>query len=258
MTATRNFQTPNLALNPIQSFSISAGSRNITDDVELTTFDIQGGKGRVVEGLPEPKTKFVIYSAIETLSRLHNIPTSFINRTTWEPQSRPLISLNRDEWDNHQLVPWTGSEPCWVELVINNMDAAGHPFHLVSPIFTGKVGYHCINLTPWQHGHSFYVVSSYRGKGGWDYYNPFDPSKEPRGGPFDTITPLRKDTVYVPAFGYVVLRFLADNPGIWLLHCHILWHQASGMTMAFQVLGDGKSGMKKTGIDASAGETCRL
>lgn len=81
-------------------------------------------------------------------------------------------------------------------------------------------------------------MSSYEGKGGWDYYNPFD-SRPPRGGPFNLIDPVMKDTVYVPPWGYVVIRFLADNEGIWLLHCHVLWHQSSGMAMAFEVLGDG-------------------
>jgi hypothetical protein len=38
--------------------------------------------------------------------------------------------------------------------------------------------------------------------------------------------------------GYVVLRFHADNEGLWMFHCHILWHQASGTSMGFQVLGD--------------------
>ena len=38
-----------------------------------------------------------------------------------------------------------------------------------------------------------------------------------------------KDTVIVPAGGYVVVAFLADNPGYWFLHCHIEVHQLEGM-----------------------------
>lgn len=30
-----------------------------------------------------------------------------------------------------------------------------------------------------------------------------------------------KDTVTVPDGGYTIIRFLANNPGYWLLHCHI-------------------------------------
>ena len=40
---------------------------------------------------------------------------------------------------------------------------------------------------------------------------------------------IRKDTVIVPAGGYVVVAFLADNPGYWFLHCHIEVHQLEGM-----------------------------
>ena len=30
---------------------------------------------------------------------------------------------------------------------------------------------------------------------------------------------VRKDTVIVPAGGYVVIAFVGDNPGYWFLHC---------------------------------------
>ena len=43
--------------------------------------------------------------------------------------------------------------------------------------------------------------------------------------------PPRKDTVIVPVGGYVVIRFEADNPGWWFLHCHIEPHQLEGMSM---------------------------
>jgi hypothetical protein len=54
----------------------------------------------------------------------------------------------------------------------------------------------------------------------------------------------------------VVIRFLADNEGIWMLHCHILWHQASGMSMAFQVLGDERDGLSKGAVGLMAKEHC--
>ena len=62
---------------------------------------------------------------------LHFIPTGLINSTHWKPQSTPLVTVGRDDWDEFQLVAWTGAEPVWVELTINNLDVAGHPFHLV-------------------------------------------------------------------------------------------------------------------------------
>jgi hypothetical protein len=68
---------------------------------------------------------------------------------------------------------------------------------------------------------------------------------------------LKKDTVYVPAYGYVVLRFLADNEGMWALHCHIMWHQASGMSMAFQVLGDELEGLSQSKGAVKTREQCK-
>lgn len=47
-----------------------------------------------------------------------------------------------------------------------------------------------------------------------------------------------RDTVMVPYRGYAVLRFHAENPGVWVFHCHTLWHMASGMAMVLDVLGD--------------------
>ncbi|XP_073980243.1 uncharacterized protein [Rhodnius prolixus] len=44
-----------------------------------------------------------------------------------------------------------------------------------------------------------------------------------------------KDVVSVAPGGYAIIRFLADNPGFWLMHCHLLFHQETGMAVVFQV-----------------------
>ena len=45
----------------------------------------------------------------------------------------------------------------------------------------------------------------------------------------------RRDTVLVMPDEPVEIAFVADNPGRWLLHCHMLGHQASGMLTWFEV-----------------------
>ncbi|KAK7984760.1 laccase precursor [Apiospora saccharicola] len=45
--------------------------------------------------------------------------------------------------------------------------------------------------------------------------------------------PVRRDTIMLPALGYVVLAFAADNPGNWLFHCHIAWHASGGLAVQF-------------------------
>ncbi|XP_046630294.1 oxidoreductase OpS5-like isoform X1 [Neodiprion virginianus] len=51
-----------------------------------------------------------------------------------------------------------------------------------------------------------------------------------------TVPPL-KDTISVPSNGFVIVRFKADNPGSWLMHCHFEWHMSVGMMMVFKVEG---------------------
>ena len=51
------------------------------------------------------------------------------------------------------------------------------------------------------------------------------------GNPSSKIDPytIRKDTVTIPVGGYVVIQFLADNPGHWFMHCHMETHTIQGM-----------------------------
>ena len=55
--------------------------------------------------------------------------------------------------------------------------------------------------------------------------------------------PPRRDVVFLPEEGYVVIAFKADNPGSWLVHCHIASHASGGLAM--QVLEDRKEAATK-------------
>jgi hypothetical protein len=46
-----------------------------------------------------------------------------------------------------------------------------------------------------------------------------------------------------------VLRFRADNVGVWLLHCHVLWHSVTGMAMLVDV--GGGDGLRDDVVDDS-------
>jgi hypothetical protein len=95
------------------------------------------------------------------------------------------------------------------------------------------------------HGHSFFVAKiaypQYDENG--TIVNQVDDIEIPECGPgawknnvqpegirVDSET-IRKDVIIVPAGGYVVVDFVADNPGWWFLHCHIDSHLTSGMGM---------------------------
>jgi iron transport multicopper oxidase len=81
-----------------------------------------------------------------------------------------------------------------VEIVLANLDAGSHPMHI--------------------HGTQFQIVHKSRDDASMDpAINP--PFRE------GLTNPARRDTITIPAGGSATIRFRADNPGAWLLHCHI-------------------------------------
>lgn len=104
-----------------------------------------------------------------------------------------------------------------VELVMQDTSILGnesHPLHL--------------------HGYDFFIVGQ-----GFGNYNPKkDPAK------FNLVDPPQRNTVGVPAGGWVAIRFLADNPGVWFMHCHLEVHTSWGLKMAWIVLDGPKPNQK--------------
>jgi hypothetical protein len=50
---------------------------------------------------------------------------------------------------------------------------------------------------------------------------------------WDLTNPPRRDVATLPGNGYLAIAFKKDNPGSWLLHCHIAWHASQGLSMQF-------------------------
>ncbi|KAK0714212.1 multicopper oxidase-domain-containing protein [Apiosordaria backusii] len=70
---------------------------------------------------------------------------------------------------------------------------------------------------------------------------PFDPVLSPQTWNYDN--PPRRDTVMVPGNGgYVAVAFKPDNPGVWLVHCHISWHASSGLALQMVIQEEGNPG----------------
>ncbi|KAJ1900725.1 ferroxidase fet3 [Coemansia sp. IMI 209127] len=88
-----------------------------------------------------------------------------------------------------------------VEVLINNYDYYSHPFHL--------------------HGHVFQIIETGSIRQGRVYWKSA------------MQVPTKRDTVLVRGGGYAVVRFRADNPGVWLFHCHIDFHIMLGLQMTF-------------------------
>jgi Multicopper oxidase len=52
---------------------------------------------------------------------------------------------------------------------------------------------------------------------------------------FNLANPPRRDVAMLPGNGYIAIAFIIDNPGAWLVHCHIAWHQSEGLAMEFVI-----------------------
>ena len=53
-----------------------------------------------------------------------------------------------------------------------------------------------------------------------------------------------QDTVLMSPREKVEIAFVADNPGDWMFHCHVLEHQAGGMMGVIRVGDPGDTGGK--------------
>ncbi|TYG40674.1 hypothetical protein ES288_D12G112000v1 [Gossypium darwinii] len=51
---------------------------------------------------------------------------------------------------------------------------------------------------------------------------------------YNLVDPIMKNTVALHPYGWVTLRFQADNLGVWLFHCHIEAHFFLGMLVVFE------------------------
>ncbi|QLL31818.1 hypothetical protein HG536_0B06860 [Torulaspora globosa] len=106
-----------------------------------------------------------------------------------------------------------------VEVVVNNYDSGKHPFHL--------------------HGHNFQLIQKspeYRPEADYPEYDqdkitvPYNESAPLM--PFPEY-PVLRDTVVLAPSGHIVIRFKADNPGVWFFHCHLDWHLTQGLGAVF-------------------------
>jgi hypothetical protein len=78
------------------------------------------------------------------------------------------------------------------------------------------------------HGHDFLVLGT--GDAGTFNATRDTPS-------LNFVNPTRRDVAMLPG-GWLVIAFQTDNPGAWLLHCHIAWHVSQGLSVQFLELKD--------------------
>jgi len=122
------------------------------------------------------------------------------------PTDKPLLMSVLDETSiPNSTVPLELKYMNVIQVIINNPFFGPHPFHL--------------------HGHHFWVL----GTGAWNDGNYNSTVHEKTL----ILHGARRDTVLVQEKSWAVIRFIADNPGVWPFHCHIDWHNLSGMAVTF-------------------------
>lgn len=88
----------------------------------------------------------------------------------------------------------------WAYIIVEAQNNVPHPIHL--------------------HGHDFFLLA--QGSGTYDSSTQLN-----------LVNPPRRDVALLAGSGYLVLAFKTDNPGAWLMHCHIGWHTDMGLALQF-------------------------
>ncbi|KAL9939966.1 hypothetical protein V8E36_000671 [Tilletia maclaganii] len=170
------------------------------DDTQLVPVEI--------EGMSEADTEIDLNVSFDTYANGQNY-ASFNNITYVSPLTPALFSAaSMGALASNPAIYGPSSNAHvvkhldMVQITVYNWDAGNHPFHL--------------------HGHKFQIVHKSRDVTSDDRsINPlFDPNQT---------NPVRRDTVTIPSMGSATLRLRADNPGAWMFHCHIEFHQVSGL-----------------------------
>jgi FtsP/CotA-like multicopper oxidase with cupredoxin domain len=134
------------------------------------------------------------------------INSGFIDMDYTEPTLKVLADKANSSLISNSITLPDGN--VWVYFVIQNQFFASHPMHL--------------------HGHDFSLLGQ-----GPGVFN------ESMVNTLNFVNPMRRDTAMLkgalnPAVGvpgYTVIGFETDNPGAWLMHCHIIWHVDGGLSL---------------------------
>lgn len=187
----------NAPIIPVSTFNISFQDDEIVpthDTVMLPEADYQINLR--VDTLPQP------YTAPSAKTGMFMIWHTFNGKTYNAPQVPSLFTaMAAPKEEKINLAIYGNSTSSYilgynetVELVIKNTDEMRHPMHM--------------------HGHNFQIIE----KDGKRYNNSCFPVR---------------DTVALSPFGSLTLRFRADNPGVWLFHCHLEYHMDQGLGITF-------------------------
>ncbi|CAF1445753.1 unnamed protein product, partial [Didymodactylos carnosus] len=155
--------------------------------------------------VPQQSTKKVLIE-IEFYANDENVNLAHFNNISFlHLMDTTLLSLTRAQQpypqsNNVQIIQYGDI----IDIILNNHDTGEHPIHL--------------------HGHIFWILAA--GKTNDGDYNSSQVV-------LNTLNPLARDTASINPISYMVLRFEANNPGLWMMHCHIDWHLQAGLALVW-------------------------
>ncbi|KAK4180929.1 putative laccase precursor [Triangularia setosa] len=172
-----------------------------------------------------PSASFTTGNTLNT--RLQISTTGGISRVYWPVNNTPM----KVNWGNPTLEYVkngnTGSMPAdtnaisvptantWTFWLIVNNSSIPHPVHL--------------------HGHDILILGASPALAApinpANRLRPYNPSVD--GPALKIANPTRRDTTMLPAWGWLALAYRTNNPGAWLMHCHIAWHASQGFSVQF-------------------------
>ncbi|KAJ4358576.1 uncharacterized protein N0V89_003160 [Didymosphaeria variabile] len=216
------YQTPSLAVSP--------QSKDWPEIIELECRDLNVSALKPVDAIAAPeKADDQVYLRSSFQIKDWRLSRGFLNDSSYRANmSHPTLNTLVDAYERkqephmyylsypfgintgfdakHTLVYQTTGIRT-IDILIQNFDDGNHPFHL--------------------HGYKFFVLASGHGYPADDLYDTLD-----------FANPLRRDTASVEAFGWTLIRFVADNAGVWPFHCHLAWHNEAGLLMQFVTRAD--------------------
>lgn len=135
----------------------------------------------------------------------------------WLNFSNPTINNLHDPSfnpDDYCLVTENYTKDDWVYMIITMNSST---VHKALKTKTHVEAAHPIHL----HGHDFVILAQLnRTYDPQDVYNVFNYDNPPR-----------RDVALLPSNGYLAIGFRTDNPGLWIMHCHIAWHASAGLAL---------------------------
>ncbi|KAH9825619.1 multicopper oxidase 1 [Teratosphaeria destructans] len=158
-------------------------------------------------------------SLLRSMDGLAELNTSFSDASV-SYSGDGKVFVNDAAFDTSRELVIQTRETQVIDLLISNFDDGNHPLHL--------------------HGYKYFVLAQGHG---------YPPKKDvlqeltrenvqPLYDTLDLSNPLRRDTASVEGYGWILIRVVADNPGMWALHCHVSWHTEAGLLMQFLTLTD--------------------